>query len=212
MTRHHKIELLDFLHEEKNVKPSTWPFNVDNIEPWAFMQNVFTPAQCQTIITIGKNLNLEKAATGLNKNVNQNDLTRKSQTSWLSSANGNEWIFQQMTQVAQSLNQQFFNFDLWGFAEGLQFTEYQAPSDHYSWHTDNMYKGPIRKLSMSVQLSDPDDYEGGELVINNGTEMELPKAQGCAYAFPSYSLHGVKPVTKGVRYSLVAWITGPAFK
>ena len=71
----------------------------------------------------------------------------------------------------------------------------------------------IRKLSLSIQLSDPSSYEGGELVLYVGEEgITVPKEQGKLIAFPSFTLHEVKPVTKGERYSLVAWITGPQFK
>jgi PKHD-type hydroxylase len=71
----------------------------------------------------------------------------------------------------------------------------------------------IRKLSLSIQLTDPKEYEGGELILyedDKGTEMK--KEQGTLVLFPSYILHEVKPVTKGERNSLVAWVTGKQFK
>jgi PKHD-type hydroxylase len=75
------------------------------------------------------------------------------------------------------------------------------------------YSNGTRKLSLSVQLSEPEDYEGGSLLLYNGEEpMTLPKTRGTGLFFPSYSLHEVTPVTKGIRYSLVAWFLGPRFK
>jgi len=212
LNRHLEVKLLDYLQKDKQHGQTIWPFHVDKIEPWAYLNAAFTPAQCKTIIEIGKNQTLDTAITGGSGNQVQDDAIRKSRTSWISPANGNEWIFQRMTDVVMNLNEQFFKFDLWGFGEGFQFTEYQSPGGHYKPHIDCMYNGRIRKLSVVCQLTDPAEYEGGELIVNNGDEIILPKDQGTVLVFPSYSLHGVKPVTSGTRYSLVAWLTGPAFK
>lgn len=63
-----------------------------------------------------------------------------------------------------------------------------------------------------MQLTDPHEYEGGELELHDGVFKYLPKNQGAVIAFPSYVLHKVNPVTRGVRHSLVTWVTGPQFK
>ena len=97
----------------------------------------------------------------------------------------------------------------------VQFTAYDSEEKgFYGKHIDMMYKSNgTRKLSMSVQLSEPEDYEGGSLLLYTGEEpLTLPKSRGTALFFPSYSLHEVTPVTKGLRYSLVAWFLGPRFK
>jgi PKHD-type hydroxylase len=66
---------------------------------------------------------------------------------------------------------------------------------------------------LSVQLSDPSDYEGGDLLLHISADpKKAPKNQGQVILFPSHTLHEVTPVTKGIRYSLVAWVTGPKFK
>ena len=73
-----------------------------------------------------------------------------------------------------------------------------------------------RKLSMVIQLSDPKDYEGGILEIHANEHYPPPpdelKRRGTIVVFPSFLRHRVIPVTKGVRYSLVAWIEGPHFR
>lgn len=208
--RHLTVDLLDYLHKEKKFGSASWLFQSDNTERFAYAQ-AFTPAQCKTIIQIGKNAILDKAIVG--RGLGKYDETfRKSRTSWLSPADGNEWIFQKLTDTAIYLNDSFFKFDLLGFAEGIQFTEYESPGGKYDLHVDSMYNGNIRKLSISVQLSDENEYEGGDVICNYGEELVMPRTQGTALAFPSYALHGVRPVTKGTRYSLVAWITGPKFK
>ena len=72
---------------------------------------------------------------------------------------------------------------------------------------------PIRKLSFSLQLSDPEDYNGGDLVIYNGNKPVKTKRQrGYMLVFPSFSVHEVTKLTKGTRYSLVGWIAGENFK
>jgi PKHD-type hydroxylase len=70
-----------------------------------------------------------------------------------------------------------------------------------------------RKLSLVLQLSDPSEYEGGELQTMSGpNHCAVDRQKGLIAAFPSYMLHRVTPVTKGTRYSLVVWICGPSFK
>jgi PKHD-type hydroxylase len=72
---------------------------------------------------------------------------------------------------------------------------------------------PVRKLSISIQLTNPDEYEGGELYLYQSDKGELmDKTQGTLIMFPSYVLHEVMPVTKGTRNSLVTWVTGKQFK
>jgi PKHD-type hydroxylase len=75
-----------------------------------------------------------------------------------------------------------------------------------------MYGGAIRKLSVIVQLTDPEEYEGCDLNLNVGSINTMKKTQGSVIVFPSYVLHQVTPITKGTRHSLVAWLAGDPFK
>ena len=112
-----------------------------------------------------------------------------------------------------SLNSQFFKFDLFGLAEGMQFTKYTAPGGKYGTHIDRITGGLTRKLSFTLQLSDPADYVGGDLQLHLGDDpLKMNREQGYVAVFPSYVLHEVTPVTEGTRYSLVSWITGAPFK
>ena len=105
---------------------------------------------------------------------------------------------------------------MYGIQEGLQFTNYKSnkvKGDHFHYHMDRSFDCIIRKLSITIQLTDPKDYEGGELEIKIGNKPQaMKKDQGRLVAFPSYVLHQVKPMNKGERNSLVVWITGPQFK
>jgi PKHD-type hydroxylase len=183
-----------------------WQFYLDKTENWAYRNNLFTPEECAQIITIG-NSKLEEAKT-----IGKNNGVRESQIAWLYGSDI-EFAFRRVTDGIIDLNNQFFNFDLFGLAEGFQFTKYNAPTGHYGMHIDKILNGAARKLSLTIQLSSPEDYEGGELVLQTGNEVEImSKDLGKMIVFPSYVLHEVRPVTKGTRYSLVAWVTGKPFK
>jgi PKHD-type hydroxylase len=187
---------------------ASWQFQSDKTQNWAYMDNLFTPEECMAIIAIG-NAKLEKATVFGGED--KKDI-RESQIAWLYGADI-EFAFRRVTDAIININSQFFNFDLFGLAEGFQFTKYDAPTGHYGMHIDKMLNGTVRKLSITIQLSSPEDYEGGELALQLSKESDImPKELGKMVVFPSYVLHEVRPVTKGTRYSLVAWITGKPFK
>jgi PKHD-type hydroxylase len=195
----------------KNLKieSTVWPFEIDTLETWAYYHPAFTPEECKKIIDIGvkKGITEAKISRGLDSKV------RESNISWLYPSDNLEWAFKKVTDIIMSLNKDFFKFDLFGFIEGFQFTHYQSPSGKYKKHIDRGKNMLIRKLSLTIQLSDPNSYKGGDFVLYEADQpILIPKEQGKLIAFPSYTLHEVKPVTKGERYSLVAWITGPQFK
>ena len=98
-----------------------------------------------------------------------------------------------------------------GFFEGVQVASYSG-GGHYGWHMD-VGQGVVstRKLSISVQLSDPADYDGGELEFLASGDCG-PRTQGTLIAFPSFLVHRVRPVTRGTRWSLVSWVAGPSFR
>jgi PKHD-type hydroxylase len=138
---------------------------------------------------------------------------RRSQVSWMYKNQDTTWVFEKLGHIASSLNAQYYRFDLTGFGEALQLTNYdQSEQGMYGWHQD--YNAKIsRKLSLVLQLTDPSQYEGGNLqVLTSGQPQTVRKQRGLVAAFPSYVLHQVTPVTSGNRQSLVAWISGPPFK
>ena len=110
------------------------------------------------------------------------------------------------------MNKHYWNYHLSDFYEPMQFTQYDAPNGHFTWHIDiGPNKRSFRKISIVVQLSEPDSYEGGELEVL-GTDQDLiSKERGNAIFFPSFLAHKVHKVTKGRRYSLVLWFSGPSF-
>jgi len=138
---------------------------------------------------------------------------RRSSLSWLKAEKENLWVFEKLSHVVSSLNAQCFNFDLTGFGEPLQLTNYLDSSQGmYAWHQD-FGSNVSRKLSLVLQLSDPSEYEGGNLqLLTKGEPTTIQKKRGHIVVFPSWTLHQVTPVVKGNRQSLVAWISGPKFK
>jgi len=143
-----------------------------------------------------------------------NDKVRTSETGWIELTPDTAFIYDALAYIARQLNGQFFDFDLFGFVEHLQYTVYRDKGDHYDWHLDrgNANMAP-RKLSLSLQLSDPSEYEGGDLEIFTATQpLKMEKKKGLLVAFPSFTLHRVTPVTSGVRRSLVVWLSGPKFR
>ena len=142
------------------------------------------------------------------------DSVRSSRVSWMTQ---HEWVRDLLFSYCDFANQNAFNVNLYKKAD-IQFTEYHASEGgHYNWHHDvdwNNTDGLDRKLSVTVQLSDPSEYEGGDFTFSEteSPSTESSKAKGTVLVFPSYLQHAVTPVTKGVRKSLVAWFVGPKWQ
>lgn len=173
-------------------------------------EDVFTVEEIAKINAIGESLlpTDAKVGSGLNKEY------RRSKTSWIHLNDETEWIFSKIGGVVSSINGKFYGFDIFGFAEAIQYTIYTEDEQGcYDWHLDWGSNTSQRKLSVVVQLTDPNEYEGGNLeIMASKTPDVVDKAIGRAVVFPSFTLHRVTPVTKGTRKTLVAWICGNAFK
>ena len=190
-----------------------WYLKSTEYQPYCWNRGVFTPEEIERIKVLGRRAGIHRAETSV---VGQNCLDhRRSFNSWLRPNQQTSWIYQRLTDAVNQNNEKFFNFDL-SMIEYLQFTYYSSKEDGcYMAHTDpNVWKNPHnRKLSIVVQLSDPTEYEGGELRFHISHQpTPIPKQKGMLVMFPSYTLHEVTPVTKGERYSLVGWVHGPVFK
>jgi PKHD-type hydroxylase len=178
---------------------------------WTWREHVFTDPELDRIVAQGLGLGINDATVG----VGNVDSYRASGISWMSPEDPeHDWIYATLEPVIRQVNEEYFNFDLTHILP-LQFTTYnESNSGHYKPHLDIGRSAPNRKLSFSLQLSDPFSHEGGTLQFPyNKTEPEpAPRARGKIIFFPSYMLHEVTPVTQGTRYSLVGWIAGPLFR
>jgi PKHD-type hydroxylase len=177
----------------------------------AYWERGFSDEEIDRIRQYGDSLMWEKAVVG--KGTVNEDL-RKTQVSWIALNPETQWIYDRLGYIARQLNFQFFGFDLTGFYEDLQYTVYDGEGACYGWHRDKGGDTQVpRKLSMTLQLSDPSEYDGGELQLSlEASPLTLAKGKGILHAFPSYVLHQVTPVTRGVRRSLVVWLVGPRFR
>lgn len=184
------------------------------VEPFVWWENGFTEQELIWLQEQARQAN-QRAQVGGNPTGDDLAKIRRSQVSWLNKTPDTAWVFEKLGHIASSLNAQYYRFDLTGFGEAIQLTNYdQSEHGMYGWHVDYGGKiSPSRKLSLVLQLTDPSQYEGGNLQVMTGGEPQtVRKQRGLVAAFPSYVLHQVTPVTSGNRQSLVAWISGPAFK
>ena len=176
---------------------------------------LFTPEQCNDIIQMGRQQPAEKAMVR-NKKATGGSYDTKMRITTIS------WIpFKAMPQmylmIERSMNQvnrNHFGYEGMKLTEPEQFTEYPK-GGFYDWHMDNDVTGkhqpPVRKISMTLLLSDPSTFEGGDLeIMSKGKTAKLK--QGQAIFFASWLQHRVKQVTQGGRYSLGMWFGGPPFQ
>ena len=207
---------------------------------WYF-KSAIPPKICDDIIKYGLSHQEDLAITGglgSNRDLKKQPLKeeevidlkkkRNSNIVWLNDT----WIYKEIHPYVHEANKLAgWNFD-WNFSESCQFTKYKL-NQYYDWHCDSWdvpynkpedpnSHGKIRKLSVTCSLTDPKDYKGGELEFdlrnndpdkpNNIITCNQISPRGSIVVFPSHVWHRVKPVTEGIRYSLVIWNIGYPFK
>ena len=139
---------------------------------------------------------------------------RKSLIKWLPHDSNTYILYDKFKDMMIEANNSIWKFDLATIRDSIQYTEYLEGGGHYDWHID-IGPGSInhRKISLVTQLSDPNEYEGGDLEIwVGGAPKKIPKQKGATIIFPSFLMHRVTPVTKGIRKSLVLWAGGSSYK
>ena len=206
---------------------------------WYF-HSVISPKLCDDIIKHCSS-NLQTAKIGGESNENDKpdrwwtegktiEKKRKSQVAFFD----DRWIYKEIQPYVKLANNLAgWNFD-WDWTEQAQFTKYGL-NEHYGWHCDSYSEpyqdvpqgmvGKIRKLSVTVSLSDPEDYEGGDLEFDfrnnhdydftktdNKEICKKAKVRGSIIVFPSFVWHRVTPVTSGTRYSMVMWNLGAPWR
>ena len=175
--------------------------------------DAFGPDDCDRIIALARTDALAEA--GLVGGVSNHNI-RRADIAWLDEREGTGWVMDRIIRVVREANRAAFDFDLREFAESAQVARYDGHRQgHFDWHSD-IGEGPAarrRKLTIVVQLSKPEDYEGGTLELRPDLSIRAAdRARGSATVFPSFVLHRVTPVTRGERFSLTLWAHGPAFR
>ena len=199
---------------DSNYISHDWWLEVGNTELWAYQQDLFSSSEIEQIHDIVANYELNKAKVGDGKDMSEDTEIRNSDIAFIRSSDMfNNWIYERITRAIININTQFWNFDLRRI-ETLQYSEYGV-GQYYKEHIDMQYQSPnnaVRKLSFTIQLTDPKEYKGGDVIIKAGNNNPIIRNKGSISFFPSYLLHEVTPVTKGTRHALVGWVTGPAFR
>lgn len=173
-------------------------------------------AICDNIIQRGLLLPKQQASIGFDKDHVDNSY-RVSTIRWFYGPE-NKDIVDLIMHHATIANRENFGFDISIGAHEFQFTEYHGNSKgRYEWHHDVWWENTRahdRKLSVIIQLSDPDTYKGGDFELGEPCDFNNIKfkPRGSVLVFPSFFRHRVLPVTEGIRFSLVSWIDGPKFR
>ena len=177
---------------------------------------IFTPKQCEMIIAAGRAEPKQTAAVGGNEGLKKGRIDTKTRTSHIS------WIpfkkmlnmYKDIETVMKTTNGNHFGFDGMSLTETAQYTEYPE-GGFYDWHVDNdvnfLHEPPVRKISMTLLLNDPSEFEGGDLELMAPGKFAKLK-QGHAIIFASFLNHRVNKVIRGVRQSLVVWFGGKPFR
>ena len=179
---------------------------------WQMWESQLTNHQIDNILYQAESLPFTDAVVGTGDSSARTDY-RRSRVKWF---DGNGDVRDILFHYISEANRLAFNVNVTNYAQ-IQYTEYLAENKgHYNWHHDVFWQGEEelqhmdRKLSIVVQLSDADCYEGGEFEFQEVQSPEASfKSKGSVLVFPSYLTHRVNPVTFGRRLSLVAWFYGP---
>jgi PKHD-type hydroxylase len=188
-----------------------WQFKSKNYQDWCYSEGLFTPPEIKEILS-WKDILIEKPATvGTSYTVIEE--VRKSNVRWIEPKFENEWLFDRIEDIFKQMNDQYFHLNINGF-DNMQLTEYSADENeegYYHSHVDSGTNNTGRKLSMTIQLTDPKKYEGGDFYLypTSLNPVAVVKNIGAVTVFRSNIIHEVTPVTKGTRDSLVIWAQGP---
>lgn len=184
---------------------------------WQMWIGGIAPSELKTIQDYCNTLTLSTASIGNNPKVNEE--YRSSQVGWVSRTEeaakpARDIIWRYIADA----NRNAFGFNI-DYLADMQYTVYNGTTkDKYDWHIDTFWANPTaydRKLSFVLQLSDPEEYRGGDFLFDPEVPQPNPvdlKKQGTIIVFPSFLRHRVVPVEYGIRKSLVAWAEGPKFR
>ncbi len=180
------------------------------------------------------NVSLENGIVGENKGYIDKKM-RECRVGWINDKTIMSELYYKICEYNENYSK--WNFDIKGL-EDLQYTLYDNYGSHYTLHKDILpspldytfnnfnsssryeEKGLIRKISFTIFLNDPHEYEGGELDLEWRSPLSKPNERydtfkspaGSIVVFPSSTWHRVRPVTSGIRKSLVGWVLGPPFR
>ena len=177
---------------------------------------IFSPQQCQNIIDMGHQQKTENARVGQKDQKSGAYDTKKRITtiSWIPFKALPD-MYKIIERTMLQVNGNHFGYEGMQITEPGQFTEYPK-GGFYDWHMDAdvncRFEPPVRKISMTILLSNQSEFEGGDLEFMTEGNKPPQLLQGQAIFFCSLIRHRVSKIKKGVRRSLVMWFGGPPFK
>lgn len=182
------------------------------MKPFLVIPEVITHEECNIIIERG--LSLEQTD---GKTESESEDYRISNIAWFNRVNDYD-LTNMIAECANIFCRKIMNLDI-SYINDIQFTTYHGTNNgKYDWHFDLLMTNPYpydRKVSFILQLSDPEDYEGGNLEFQDPYPLlmnEDVNKKGSVILFPSFIPHRVTPVISGTRHSLVSWVEGPKFR
>ncbi len=184
-----------------------------DLSSWYYFPEIFSGEEIDKIHQLAESIEFQEAKLESGSNTQNN--YRKSDIKWLTPEMKNiDWLYKKIIKLSSQANNSQWQFDIDDNLENLQYGVYKGDGGHYGWHMDvGAGLTTRRKISIVIQLSSPEEYEGGELELFTSKDISrIPKKKGFTILFPSYFMHRVTPVTKGERKSLVLWVTGPPVK
>lgn len=192
--------------------------HVPPMELFCVWGNAFTPEECAAVKNIGELFEFEKGKIGSGAFAKENEDIRDTDITWIQPKDEFKWVFEKMAALLSKINFDKFQLDLKRF-DGFQYSKYKEKG-HYDWHTDTIHAPPdglYRKLSLTLMLTNPEEYEGGEFLINTKGDQDkevatLKVKMGDLLVFYSHLPHKVVPVTSGCRVTLVTWALGAKLK
>lgn len=179
-------------------------------------KNGFSKEELDVIYNGVSNLPFEGASLLGNNDASSIKNIRSSSVKWIPKNEEWMWLYEKLMDMVMTANKELWDFNLISAPELIQYTEYyDVEGGHYTWHQDiGTGVGSHRKISITVQLSEPDEYEGGDLEMWKGgnSYSVAERGAGVVFIFPSYMMHRVTKVTKGTRRSFVLWVGGDHYR
>jgi len=193
-------------------------YKVNSIwDTFFYFENFFKDKYINRLDKIVKNnYTFSKGKTGsvTNNTVTDSYKTNNRDIAYLDFTPNIEWLYNLLFPLVIQANHEIYHFDIDHVTDPIHYVIYPENGGHLTWHMDiGQYETNVRKLAMTVQLSDPNEYEGGEFEIWNGDKFqEVPRQKGDVIIFPTFLMHRIKPITKGQRKCLVFWAGGRPFR
>jgi PKHD-type hydroxylase len=194
----------------------TFPTEEVDIQNYYFFIKGFNDEELDKIYKDVEKISFEEATIG--EEGKDNIQVRSSSIKWIPKSEEWFWLYDKLFNMTIEANNSIWHFNLFTAIDQIQYTEYyDTKNGHYDWHQD-IGSGMLskRKISITVQLSDSDEYDGGDLEYFQGGDfnkcIKAPRGKGVVFIFPSFMMHRVTQVTRGTRRSFVLWVGGEHYK